>query len=429
MPQKPEIPVTLPDGRVVYFPAGTSPEEMTRQLIQAGVPLQAPTGNVVARPGGARPFPTEALQKALPYVGGAVGGMAGSLAGPPGAIGGAWTGGLAGGKLAGQPWGQAAETGLEQAGIEATGMGIQRLLAPWMKAAGIGITRRLLKPKNTLLKDMPNLAGKPLIEQGNKVAENVLQKGTIRPGTYEKFADEVRGLNTQVEAGIQGSKGTVDAEVPFAAGSAKAREFRRTGYPREANRGMTAVRERQTARNAMIQVGVDSEGNPVMAPNPAMPVQDAFAVRQMGDRVVEHPSQIPRGAGYDQASQAMQSEWRRGIAKAEPTVAPLLQRESEAITARDALNDALFRGGNRDPIQWAEHVGMLPLAGGGIKARTVGYGLGSLLNVPRVGSTVARWGLYKPGEAIANAPTGLRPQDLYRYLTMAMLGTGAGQEP
>ena len=460
MPDEPQdqqfVRVEIAPGTFVRVPANVTPEQLSalqaeyapkpqglreraasfiRQagpMLPSAIPLPGVGGavvnkavadqiaDVVARPA-----------KALPILGGigaaaATGGMSVPLQIAATALGGA-AGRLGQAAVEREPMNaqtaqQVALEGALQGGIQGVGTGL-KAAGPALKRAGVWGYQKLLKPNVGALMKLPGASRAGPEEMARRVSETLIKRGAIRRGTVTKIAEEKEALQEAADAGIAGSSAEIVPSVPARNVEPIIKDYQTANARREIAQAKRVLGEHETNPTLTDPI-VDRRTGMLTgqrAYKPTVPIQDAVKVRQIHDRILRGAYGSQSKNAEIEARKALAAGWREQIASQEPQVAEQYKQISELIPAEDALERALWRAGNVNPITLPESIvgsaALFPV-GGGPAARSMARVSGIMLNRPLIGSTVAR-GAYGAGNRLETAPN---VAQLIRALLLGALG-------
>lgn len=383
--------VTLPDGRVVEFPATMSLSEIeaaAAELSRAPSRQQGKTWG-------------EAAMNLLPTAGGVLGGVVGGIGGTvagvgvggvPGAIAGSALGGGLGEslrQLANRARGAQAPTSAreaataiaQQAGIqgvsEAVGAGVGKAVAGTAKAVYRGYLKPALSERMA-----PKAAG---------IVQTALDEALpVTPGAAAKAARITKELPAEVDAILAKAKGTINLHEI----AGRVRKFAKAKYFRPG--------ADQADYKAALRVADTLDRHPSLRAFPtAFPTANVSlseanaAKRALYQSVKDTGFGAPNVGAKKTAEKFAARQLRTGLEEAAPAIAPLNARESKLIDAAKAIRRAVEREANQSVLSGHKTAlatlggGAAFMGGGGPLMSLAGGALARAAMSPRVATTAA----------------------------------------
>jgi hypothetical protein len=239
-------------------------------------------------------------------------------------------GGYLGARGMGQSREDAAMTGGVQGALQAVGAGAPRLLT--------GLGRRMyqgaLKPTKAILSRMPNASRLTDTEKAAQLADVGLREGiNVSRRGLTKAGETIGGLNDEIASALQSSTATVPRQ----------RVIRRLVDP------VQRFRDQVTPLDDLRHIAqTGREFRAVTRPD--IPVQQAQRMKQGTYRALAGKFGGEVKSASAEAQKALARGLKEEIADAVPGVGALNARESQLLTLKSALEDAVRRTGNRDLV-------------------------------------------------------------------------------
>lgn len=224
--------------------------------------------------------------------------------------------------------GDVAQTGAVQGALQGVGAGAPRLLT--------GLGRRMyqgaLKPTKAILSRMPNASTLTDTAKAAQLADVGLREGiNVSRSGLSKAGETITGLNDEIASALQSSTATVPRQ----------RVIRRLVDP------VQRFRDQVTPLDDLRHIARTGREFRAVT-RPEIPVQQAQRMKQGTYRALAGKFGGEVKSASAEAQKALARGLKEEIAEAVPGVGALNARESQLLTLRSALEDAVRRTGNRD---------------------------------------------------------------------------------